>query len=105
MQVADYLTYWRDRAIRQIRPDDQGHFQPALQPFIADGLIGQNDVEDICSQAANLGATNLNVCPGVEVLYQWSLADAVIKDKTPGMVEEVRRRANEAIVTWGGERI
>jgi hypothetical protein len=105
LPIEQYLTYWRGRLIQQIFPDEQGRFQPALQPFTHDGLIGETDVEDICSQAAKLGATNLNVCPGVEVLFRWPLADAVAIDKTGGMVGEVRTRANEAIVTWGGDQI
>ena len=57
----------------------------------------------LSAKAAALGAVNMNVIPGLEVIYRWSLADAVAIDKNgDGMVGEVRRKTFEAMATWDG---
>jgi len=102
LSIEDYLKRWTIIPIVQITPDENG-FEFPLTGFASDGLIAKGDIPDICSKAVALGATNMNVIPGVEVIYGWSLADAVAIDKRPGgMVDEVRRKTNEAIATWGG---
>jgi len=104
LAVEDYLRYWEGnpRSIEQLVPDEHG-FETSLRKLVADGLIGESDVPAVLAKAVALGATNLNVIPGFEVIYRWSLADAVAIDKkNDGMVEEVRRKTNEAIATWGG---
>ncbi|MGD1098687.1 MAG: hypothetical protein ABSB35_42760 [Bryobacteraceae bacterium] len=104
LSVEDYLRYWgaSARPIEQILPDEHG-FESSLRSLVADGLIAESDVLSVSTKAVALGAINLNVIPGVEVIYRWSLADAAAIDKKKdGMVEEVRRKTNEAIATWGG---
>jgi len=74
-----------------------------LRHFVVDGLIAETDVPSVSVKAAALGALNMNVIPGLEVIYRWSLADAAAIDKNGDwMVEEVKRKANEALATWGG---
>jgi len=61
-------------------------------------------VAEVCAQAASIGATVLNVNPGVKVVYCWSLGDATAVDRQKtGMVNAVREKANEALAAWGAE--
>ncbi len=104
LSVEDYLEYWASNAgrIEQFSPDEHG-FESSFQRFVVDGLISEADVQWLSAKAAALGATNVNIIPGLAVIHRWSLIDAVAIDKNgEGMVEEVRRKTNEAIATWGG---
>jgi len=104
LSLDEYLRYWMPpRSIEQIFRDEHG-FESALMQFVAAGLIDEKDVPEICSQAADVGANLLNVNPGVQVLYRWSLAEAITVDKRGGMVQEARQKANEALAVWGGEQ-
>jgi hypothetical protein len=65
--------------------------------------MAEGEVADICSKAASLGAINMNIIPGLDVLYRWPLSAAAAIDKQKGrFVEEVREKTNEAVATWGG---
>lgn len=104
LSVKDYLKHWvsNARSIEQLLPDEHG-FDSAFRRFVVDGLIAETDIAPLSAKAAALGAVNVNVIPGLEVIHRWSLAEAVAIDKSgDGMVEEVRRKTNEAIDTWGG---
>lgn len=103
--VDEYIRYWMDHvaSIAQIIPDSNGFARP-LQTLAAQGLISDSDVSLVSAEAAKLGATNMNVIPGLELSYRWSLTDAATIDKSKGgMVEEVRKKAMEAMRTWGGD--
>jgi hypothetical protein len=104
LSVEDYLNYWMSNvgAIAQIVPDGAS-FESSFRCFVGDGLIAELDLPQLSTEAAALGAVNLNVIPGLEVVYRWPLADAAAIDKSgDGMVAEVRRKANQAIATRGG---
>jgi hypothetical protein len=105
LSLDDYLRYWMPpRAIEQVFPDDHGSFRSVLMRFVDAGLMGANDVAEVCNQATSIGASVLNVNPGVRVVHCWPLADATSVDRQKGsMIDAVREKANEALATWGAE--
>jgi len=103
LSLTEYLHYWMPpRTIDQILPNNRG-FESQLRHFVDSRLIAEEDVPKICAQSADLGANVLNVIPGVQILFTWTLADAAAMDRLGSMVNEVRQRANEILATWGGE--
>lgn len=101
LTLEEYIRHWTDRPIEQLSLDERT-FETVLNAFAGSGMI---DGSDIPSVLAGLppSARTVNVIPGIEVVFDWPLNQAVELDRKGGMVEEFKRKANEALVACGCE--
>ena len=92
LSLDDYLRYWMPpRTIEQVFPDERGSFRSVLMRFVDAGLMGANDVPEVCNQATNIGANVLNVNPGVRVVYSLTQGEFMAKLKgLSSIVSELR---------------
>jgi hypothetical protein len=78
-------------------------FHAVLQDFTNAGMMGEDDIDKIASELPAPVAQNVNVIPGIKMMFAWPLGKAVEIDKRGCMVEEVKRTVNEALVACGCE--
>jgi hypothetical protein len=102
LSLEEYIRYWTDHPIQQASLAEQT-FEAVLQGLTKAGMIGESDIDKIISALPSATARNVNIIPGIEMVFAWPLSKAVEIDKRGQMAEEFKRTMNEALVACGCE--
>jgi len=101
LSLEEYIRYWTEHPIEQVSLTE-GTFASVLHEFVNTGMLDESDIGKVVAGLPPT-ARNFNVIPGIEMLFDWSLGQAVEIDRRDGMVEEFKRTANEALAACGCE--
>lgn len=100
LSLEQYFDYWASEEIKQIRREDNG-FEELSQRLRANRVINPNDQRNIKKEFIETKRDFMNVCPGFELIFAWSRAEANRLDRDQRFIEAVRARVSEALRTWG----
>lgn len=101
LSLEEYIHYWTHHPIEQLVLKDRT-FKTALHNFVDTGMMDEGNVSKVVASLPP-SARNVNIIPGIEMLFDWPLNKAVEIDRHGGMVEEFRRTMNEALAACGCE--
>jgi len=97
--VEQYLDLWRDtQGYGRVRREN---WEDVFAAHRREGLISENDVEELNRQFTNTARQTMDVCPGFSVSFRWPKASAEGLDQGDHFVRDVEERVREALATWG----
>jgi len=103
LTVEGYARYWQE-AVRQskLRQIPRSEWDTWFQAWLADGVMGPDDLDKIQARILPTRMPSLNVCPGLRFRYTWGAARAMALDDQPDTAfpSELSDKIADALATW-----
>jgi len=103
--IEEYLSLWLERMQQhgQTAAGDEAKlgFVTAFNDLVRHRLASESDRAAFIKEFIGTARREMNICPGVQVTYHWSLNEADKLDSQGIFAEEVRNRLSEALAAWG----
>jgi len=104
LDTLKYLQFWKvnQNLIGQEKRDPQKGFLPLFERLHMDGLVKKHEFSELQEKTTKTKRAVINICPGVEITYQWSLDHAEELDRNGELEKQVFTQTSEALATFGG---
>ena len=98
--LARYLAFWSEKSA-MIQKWDREYFAELFDRLKLARQLLDEDVIELHTIFLESGRKSLNLCPGFELLYEWTLSEAVTLDAAGAFAARVRDTLHEAFQAWG----
>lgn len=100
ISVEEYLDLWlgTEESYGQVKREN---WEAVFAAHRREGLISEENLDELNRQFTSTARRTLNVCPGLRVSFRWPKALAESLDHGDCFVQAVQERVREALVTWG----
>jgi len=92
LSLEEYIRYWTEHPIQQASLAEQT-FEAVLQGLANAEMISESGIDKLIA-LPSASARNINIIPGIEMVFEWPLGKAVEIDKRGRMAEEFKRTMN-----------
>lgn len=99
LPLSRYLSWWQERPVL-IKKWEREHFELLFDKLKSARQLSETDLLELRRLFTDSSRNSLNLCPGVEVFYRWSLGDADEADANAAFADTVREQIRTAFRTW-----
>jgi hypothetical protein len=104
-EIEEYLSFWLQRMPQhgQTSAGDESKLGllTAFNDLVRHRLASECDRPEFIKEFMETARREMNICPGLQVTYQWSLKEADNLDSRGLFAEQVQTRLREALAAWG----